>query len=157
MRGVFCAIRSSSLCCARGIQLSARGGFSLVPPTGGNRSTEEKHMDEPIELIRLSEIPDWKSSPEWQQWLATHRIGCAKYDPEYNTITLDTGINSYRYEIDLDRCKTAKEFTHWMAHLVHKTWCRGSVITDFIRCLNSALEERHGKNMFGYFKVAGGV
>src|SRR5947199_285017 len=64
-----------------------------------------------------------------KQWREIQRIGCAEYVSETNVIWLH--VENMRYEVDLDRCKTAKELVDWLFHLAGKVWCKGSVLTDF--------------------------
>jgi hypothetical protein len=85
-------------------------------------------------------------------WRETRRIGCAEYDPETNVINLHVYEGNRSYEVDLDRCETAAELADWLFHLAGKRWCKGSVLTDFIRTLERAIEERHGQDAREYFK-----
>lgn len=94
-------------------------------------------------------------SDEAKQWRLTRRIGCAEYIPETNVVNLYVYNGDSPYEVDLDRCTTAAELADWLFHLAGKTWCKGSVLTDLILCLDKAIEERHGKNAQEYFGKKG--
>ncbi len=107
-----------------------------------------------IEFFNLAEL-DKLADAQWAEWLRTRRVGCAEYIPGINVIRLDTGLNHYRYEVDLDRCRSARELADWLFQLAGKQWCKGSVLTDFILCLSNAIEERHGQDPHIFFDVAG--
>jgi hypothetical protein len=106
-----------------------------------------------IELICAADIPPYEESEEWQEWLKTHRIGCARYIPETNVIWLYVYPGNGHYEVDLDRVRTSKDFTQWIFHLADKRWFKDNVPGDFILCLKRAIRERHGTSAAAYFKV----
>jgi hypothetical protein len=87
------------------------------------------------------------------EWLKSRRRGLAEYDPDENTIRLHIGPGSNAYQIDLDRCKTQRELLDWIFHLSGKTWCKGSVLTDFIQCLMWAIREKEDQDLWAYFKL----
>jgi hypothetical protein len=89
------------------------------------------------------------------EWLRTRRIGCAEYVPHDNAIRLWVYAEGRDYyEVDLDRCRTAEQFTDWAFHLAGKTWCRGDVMMDFLLCLERAIKERHDQSPAAFFKAA---
>ncbi len=89
---------------------------------------------------------------EMDKWLETRQIGVARYDPDARIIDLSDGAG-YTYEVDLDRCKTKKDLLDWIFHLAGKKWCKGSVLTDFIHCLEWAIRERDDQSLWEYFKL----
>lgn len=97
----------------------------------------------------LSKLLDEKMD----KWLETRRIGIAEYDPEVNAINLHVYSGSNVYQVDLDRCKTQKEFVDWIIHLSGKTWCKGSVLTDFVHCLEWAIRERDDEDLYTFFQL----
>jgi hypothetical protein len=107
-----------------------------------------------MRIMSLSDLEN-RANEEWEKWLEYRRIGSASYDPEINVICLHVYPNDDWYEIDLDRCKTASQLADWIAQLSGKNWCRGSLMTDFILCLQHAIKERYGKSLHSYFKVGG--
>jgi hypothetical protein len=111
-------------------------------------------MNDELKFMSMAEI-EARADAKWNEWLKTRRIGCAEYDPEDNVIVLYVYPGNSTYEVDLDRCQTSAELADWIFHLAAKTWCKGSVMMDFIQCLKNAIEERHGKNPFAYFKTHG--
>lgn len=87
------------------------------------------------------------------KWLETRRTGVARYDPDLNVIELDVYQGQNGYQIDLDRCRTQKDLLDWIFHLSGKTWCKGSVLTDFIHCLEWAIREKEDQSLWEYFKL----
>jgi hypothetical protein len=87
------------------------------------------------------------------QWLETRRIGLAEYDPDTQTIKLYVYAGQNTYNIDLDRCKTQRDLLDWLFHISGKTWCKGSVLTDFIQCLTWAIREKEDQDLWAYFKL----
>lgn len=90
-----------------------------------------------------------------RQWLETRRISVAQYVPDDNTIRLHVYQGS-TYDIDLDRMKTAEQFTDWILHLTGKTWGR-QAIPDLLECMRYAIEEEQGLELRQYFGVGGGL
>jgi len=90
------------------------------------------------------------------EWLKTRRVGCAEHVPHNNTIRLWAYAEGRDYyEVDLERCRTAEQFTDLVFHLAGKTWCQSNVMMDFLLCLERAIKERHNQNPVTFFKVAG--
>jgi hypothetical protein len=96
---------------------------------------------------------DSLADAKMDEWLETRRVGVAEYDPDTQTIRLYVYAGQNTYQIDLDRCKTQKELLDWILHLSGKTWCKGSVMIDFIHCLEWAIRERHDQSLWEYFKL----
>lgn len=101
-----------------------------------------------LNIVRVSEMPE---SPDAKGWRENKRIGRAQYIPETNVIRLSIypSPTAY-YEVDLDRCQNARQFTGWMLHLSQKRWMK-EVFSDFMMCLECAISERYGKSALDYF------
>lgn len=99
---------------------------------------------------RLSDL-DALVDAQMDTWLETRRIGVATYDADLNLIELDVYPSHTGYQIDLDRCKTKEELLDWIFHLSGKTWCKGSVLTDFIQCLTWAIREKEDQTLYAFF------
>ena len=89
-----------------------------------------------------------------EHWLQTRRVGVAEYIPSNNTIRLHVYENNF-YEIDLDRVKTAGQFTEVMFDLTDKNWANGQVLCDFIECLRHTFHEKYGKDPRVVFDCGG--
>lgn len=79
----------------------------------------------------------------------------AEYRPDIHAIWLYVPPHGNVYEIDLDRCTTAKQALDWIFHVAKKPWCSGDMLQAFIRCLQQSCRDRAGVSASEYFGVRG--
>ena len=105
----------------------------------------------PFKVRTMNEVLE-EADGDFREWQKTRRIGCAEYVPENNTILLHLNL-PFRdaYEIDIDRCQNAKQFTDWVWQLHGKTWFTGEISKDFLDCLFYAIKERYHKSPQNFF------
>ncbi len=67
---------------------------------------------------------------EWGHWQLNLATKCLEFREE----------GSWRYEVDLDRCKTSAQILDWLCQLLEKSW----VTTTDVGCLLQALDDLSG-------------
>lgn len=123
-----------------------------VPLSNFQRKGEKEMNFDGFTAYTTGEL-DALCDAKMDEWLKTRRVGVAEYDADLNLIELDVYQGHNGYQIDLDRCKTQKELLDWIFHLSGKTWCKGSVMIDFIHCLEWAIREKEDQSLWEYFKL----
>lgn len=68
----------------------------------------------------------------------TSNWGPWRLDPEVRVL-YPTGPGHYRYEVDLDRCRTSAEVLDWICQIAGKTWADDATIAGLVRALNDLL------------------
>jgi hypothetical protein len=94
-----------------------------------------------------------RADAQMDKWLETRRIGVAEYDPEVSVIKLYVFQGWSPYEIDLNYLKTAPQLLNMIFHVSGKSWCKDSVMTDFLHCLTWTIRELHDEEPEKFFKI----
>jgi hypothetical protein len=71
---------------------------------------------------------DWIPEGDLVQGFATYREAKRCFE-------IETGHRGHRYEIQLDRIMTHRQFTDWIWQLHFKGWLTGQHFKDFLDCL----------------------
>jgi len=80
-----------------------------------------------------------------------HAWGPWNLDP--STAVLWTAAGGYRYEVDLERCRTSAEVLDWILQIAKKTWGEPPpVVAGLVRALDDVLEGQAPFCSFGASK-----
>jgi hypothetical protein len=99
----------------------------------------------------LAEL-DALADEQMDRWLETRKEGIAEYDPKTNVIRLHLE-NMAPYEIIFEYLQTAPQLLNMIFHLSGKNWCKGSVLIDFIHCLEWAIREKEDQSLWQFYKL----
>jgi hypothetical protein len=113
----------------------------MVTEDNGRNERWTKMSVQPFQVIGVGEVvqQSYKPGSRWGRWVLTPLLSL-EYVPNLTKSYGSPGSLCY-YEVDLEECRTQREFVDWLAQLAGKneSFMRAEDIGDFVRAVGDLL------------------